>query len=533
MAVGKFFNSLLASLKSGISRFITPFIFILGIFLTLSYFIIWEDEQNSIMYICYSLALGAVFSVLLTILCERWLKIKKVTANLLPVIPAVVCYFILQLSETDEMYVQMGYFGIIIAFVALIIYLLYTNDNSKLLIPYLVKNLAFAALISAIISGGVAICIAAFQYLIYDFNEFYKVYQIVLLFVWCVIFTFLFLSRLPKVETYLTLPKLYKTLVLYVGLPIYMLLLFILYIYLIDIVIKWEMPVGEINWFASFASLFFIFFYFNVRQYEEKAAVLFRNLAGLLIIPVIIIQSVAIAERLYWYGLTTPRFVSVILVCIALAFAVMSVTGKHIEKIFLVLGFISLIVTLTPLNVIDIPKSNQTYRLTSALERNGMLSGDDIIPNSSANENDREIIEGSYDYLISAAGKKPEYLEKISIEQRFENIFGFYRKTSDYRSSIYCNYSSSKPVDIADFGQLIPAFTYNTNLQYESDGEKFDVDLKPVMQSIYEKYGEESKELDLYQISPQTFLYIEELNFTIENSEFSYVYLRGFILIKG
>lgn len=532
MAAGKFFNSLFASLKFGVSRFITPFIFIMGIFLTLSYWIIWEEEQDLIMYICYALAFGAIFSVLLTILCERWLKLKKITANLLPVIPAVICYCILQLNEIDSIYVQMGYFGIIIAFVGLIIYLLYTKDNSKLLIPYLVKNLAFAALISAIISGGVSVCIAAFQYLIYNFDEFYKVYEVILLFVWCVIFTFIFLSRLPKIETYLTLPKLYKTVVLYVGLPIYMLLLLILYIYLMDIVIKWEMPVGEINWFASFASLFFIFFYFNVRQYEEKTAVLFRKFAGFLIIPVIIIQSVAIAERLYWYGLTTPRFVSVILVFIALAFAVMSVTGKHIEKIFLVLGFISLIVTLTPLNVIDIPKSNQTYRLTSALERNGMLSGDTIIPNSSVNENDREIIEGSYDYLIRAAGKKPEYLEKVSIDQSFEHVFGFYRKTSDYHSSIYCNYSSSKPVDITDFRQMIPAYVDKLNLQYESDGTKHVVELTPVLKSIYEKYGEESKELDLYQLSPEAFLYIEDLNFTIENSEFSYAYLKGFILIK-
>ena len=134
------------------------------------------------------------------------------------------------------------------------------GENRDLAFPKLVTSWIFTEAICIVLSIGLSTCIAAFQLLIITWDDIYKLYLIVLLFVNAVCFTNIFLSFIPKKDIPVQKSKVLRAFVLFAGLPLYMLLLAILLVYLAKIVITRNMPVGEINWFASFASLFFIFF---------------------------------------------------------------------------------------------------------------------------------------------------------------------------------------------------------------------------------------------------------------------------------
>ena len=524
----------LSKVKTGASRFVSVFIMSTIMFLLLSYDIVASTDSDFIYNLSYSLGLGAFFAVLLVLIAEY--KCLKKLLQLLCIIPVAICFWVVSSMGYSNDFFLMGYWGIILALVCFILYLLFTRDNSKTLIPFIVKNFFFSVSVSTILSMGVSLCLAAFDTLIFNFD--YEIYVVANLFVWIVLFTNLFLAYLPKREDEIALPKIFKIIVVNVALPVYILLMLILYVYLLKIVVTGKMPVGQINWFASFASLFFVFFVFNVRQCDEKLPKIFTKLIGYFIIPVVIMQLVAIYERISAYGLTTPRIVSLILVGISIIFAVFSIFRKRLEYVILITGVVVLVFTLVPkINIIEMPKKSQLDILERYLVKNEMLSNGEIITNPDVDEKDKERIVSAYRYLkYEAAGKMPDWFEN-SRDKDIQEVLGF-DNYYDRNMHISCHYSSGEFVDVSEYTKM-----YKRNLSFDREDMKINFDIEgktysydafEIAKEMYETYGTNNDNIKPVELDENTTMYIENawFDFSNEFSKLEYFDLNTYILIK-
>ncbi len=536
MKLREFMKDFFISIKDGLSRFPTAFICTILFYLTLSFEIIFEtNSEEVIIPLCMTFVLVAVFSVFLKTTQEYINeKLNPKLQYILCTIAAVTAFILIKLYY-ESLYTLMAYTGIIISLLCFIFFILMRGENKNLVFPKLVSSMVFTGAVCGVVSGGLSTCIAAFQSLIFTWNNIYKLYLIINLFVWVVGYINIFLSFIPKKDILTSQSKIFRTFVLFAGLPLYMLLIAILLIYLAKIVITWNMPVGEINWFASFASLFFIFFLLSVMQYTEKVAKLFVKLGGYFLFPVLIMQAIAVFERINAYGLTTPRTVSLVLIIISVLFIICSVAApKHLNKVALISGIIALIVTVTPYNVIDMPIASQTNILKTVLTDNHMLTDVGVIPNPNVSDKDAQRIISAYEYLKYDAKKTPDFIPNS--EKSLQEIFGFSKKYDYNRNGstyIYCSYHTKESVDITNFDKLVKAYDDNDIIKAEHNGQKYEIYLKQIAKSLYEQYGTEQTELEIYKVSENISLYFTNFSFDMENDKITYCHFNGYLLIKN
>ena len=160
------------------------------------------------------------------------------------------------------------------------------------------------------------------------------------------------------------------------------------------------MPVGRLNWFGCFALLFYVFFYLSVDETDGKLQKMFKVSGAYLLVPILAIQLYAVWIRVSAYGLTTARFLSLLLVAVAAGFMLTSITTMPVGRGFLLLAVLAVLFTCTNLNIYDVPNRSQEARLKNALSRGGVLTNDKIDENVEMEDEFYEDAKSSYDYLL-------------------------------------------------------------------------------------------------------------------------------------
>ena len=267
-------------------------------------------------------------------------------------------------------------------------------------------------------------------------------------------------------------------------------------------------------------------------QYKEKLARFFVKFVGYFLIPVLVMQGVAVFERINAYGLTTPRTVSLVLIIISVLFIVGALAiPKHLNKVALASGIIVLVVTITPFNVIDMPISSQTKILKTVLSDNGMLQDGVVVPNENVSEEDVKRIISAYNYLKYDAQNGPDFIPDS--DKSLEEIFGFKQSIKESESnSIYCDFGSKSSVDISGYTRMIEATYDDYVITAEYNNKSYEIDLKQVAKHLYSQYGTEKYDLDVYVVDENTGLYFTNFSFDIEDGEFSHGYFNGYVLFK-
>ena len=226
-------------LTNGIRRFAFPFAYTVLIWLASSAAIIDNKNNEQIFRVILALTLGFFASTLVTLLSEHFsLKVNAYLLQTISVAATVGCWLLVG-NYTDNPYVLMGYMGVDIAVVACIIYFLYNETNRDLLAPHLLKGAVFSLAVAAILQGGLTICITAFDAIILNIPEMWKYIAVLGVFTGVMVAVNLFLSGVPKSDEEIKLPKVVKILLATIALPIYLLLITILYVYLAKIIITW------------------------------------------------------------------------------------------------------------------------------------------------------------------------------------------------------------------------------------------------------------------------------------------------------
>jgi len=533
-----FFKNFALELKTSLERFFTTFCLTAVLFLIGGYMVLREprgDLLDTLTRVILTVSFGILVCTFGKILYEKYVKPVKITRILTEaglILFSACAYPLLKGYESDP-YLVMGYTGIMIALFVGIVYVVSEQGISKTF-SYMFKSTVFNWLTCLIVMAGASICIFAFHSLIYSMKDVWKVYSVAFLFIWAVLFLNLSLSAIPKRGAELKIPAIFRIMVMYVALPLYLLLVTILYIYLGKILLTRSFPSGQVNWFASFASLFFVFFLFALTQYREenKFARILVKFGGYGVIPIIAVQFTAVYIRLSSYGLTTARYVSLVLNILALIFAVVSLvkSGKYVKHMLPVLMGAALIVTLTPLNAIDVPARNQSARLICVLEQNGMVKDGEIIPNGDVSNEDKIKITSGYQYLRRSDSKVVPHVIKDTFEQGFRDVLGFdgeYRYYERYVENGHLVYYTHDYdfLDISGYSKL-----YNK----ESYGNwEYDHDLAEYAAELYAEHGEDSKDVRMELQIGEDLLMLTRLHFyRDENNEITVYSYNGYLLEK-
>lgn len=265
----------------------------------------------------------------------------------------------------------MEFFGVYTSLVLVLLFL-YSGRRENNLLSMLTKNLLFSLASGLVVQLGLLLVQMAVNYLIVEMpdsvNEAFFAFSCSLS---SMIFAGMMAALLFRKERG-RCGRGFRVFVLRVLFPLYVALLVVLYLYLLKILVLRAMPVGQINWFVSYACAVFMFFYFVLEEFQqERLVALFRRWGAVLILPLIAVQAVAVAIRISAYGLTVSRWYGLLFMGFSAIFMILTLVrqGHYRRLSFLLLAVLVVVSTLTPLKGTRVAFWNQQGRLQAVLNR--------------------------------------------------------------------------------------------------------------------------------------------------------------------
>lgn len=514
------------------TRFITPSAYVIISSALLIYCVIADDIPEDTAFALMGLLVGLLCSLLMDLASEYRIieNIHRAVSALVSVLLSIGTFFVLKNFAEDSSYVLLGYIALVCVLFLLIIYVLYEQKNESDLFGYLFSSAFYSALLCSVILAGVSLCILAFQLLIYEFKDMYKLYLILCIVSEVTICSLLFMSYLPQKDSEMTVPKAYLVIINRVALIIYFALITILYLYLGKIIITRNMPKGQINWFASLATLGFCVFYLSCQGRRTSLEKFFMNYGGFIMIPILMMQAYAVYIRVSAYGLTSLRYLSLVFDLIGIGFIAAAILKTRVRLPILFMTVIVLLVLVGPLNVLDVPFRSQRGIFNDVLKRNNMLSADGkIIPSSTLSQEDQQKIRSTYDYMHYDSSTLSNPIKDIKYED-FESVFGFKYSEEYYNNTVYCSYGCDlEVIDVSSFNYVQPL-----RLHYDSQ-EQLESRLLEYLKALREEYGDYRRDLGdtelIYTFDDGKIYRLEEINFNVNDSGIiTYITLYGYLL---
>lgn len=284
--------------------------------------------------------------------------------------------------ENPSRQLIVGTIGVYLALFFLTLFFL-ERINKAPGLPALLVAAAFSIGTSILLFLGLTVCIAAFWALIITDARAW-IAETAYLFAGHIAYSIwglgAFLGTLAKPDERYEFSAAAQKVLLYLFFPVYLLLLFVLYLYVGKIISAGEMPVGTMNWYASFALLGFAFF-FSTLAVQTRLPLFSRFLkwALLLFLPILAVQIYGVWLRYEAYGLTTPRYTSMICTFCGIYALTVAFLRRKPQQIYLCAAILALIFSLTPLNVVDVPLRNQEARLSRILTENNLIQNGKFI----------------------------------------------------------------------------------------------------------------------------------------------------------
>ena len=357
---------------------------------------------------------------------------------------------------------------------------------------------------------------------------------------WYVLFSFssvlsllLFLSYLPQTGEEKRSPMLFF-LLQRIFMPVYIVILGILYIYIGKIIVAGTMPVGKMNWYASFAVAVYCLFYFCLHEEENKRSRLFLRFGALALFPVMIVQAWGIYIRFDAYGLTTARYASMVCNFFGFLTVLSALLRKRARLLFLIAGVFGVVCSLTPLNIIDVPAKDQWARLDKVLSAYDMRKENKIIMAEQMTKEDKESLRSAYRYLAYDPGRwKYPVVEMMKKDKDLRSLLNIYREDSH--------------IDLFNRWETIPVDGYKDVYIFdvtadETEGEEVvriitvdgqkEIPLAPYRRQIEGKTEEtgNDKSLLIYNINENRKIYFENIRIPKEKNDGEY-YLHGYLML--
>lgn len=520
-----------------IRRFTVPFIISIFLCVELAYAACWPSDAPWPVYAAISLHIALIFSVWLQLILEvrqiAGMKAWLWQGSSAAVLAAAYAAWMTMQNMT---YVMLYGAGISLALMAgITAWLTYYAGESAFNRLFCGALQAFG--IAVISDISLSICAMALQFLLQLPLFFSALYEVIFYVSFLAVGWNVFLSSVP-VQGHPAVPsKPFGSVMAYVVVPIYGVLLAILYIYIAMILFKGEMPVGKMNWFASIALLVYVFCYLTCSGYDRHPWLLrYRRWGGLLLIPVVAVQLWGVYIRHAAYGLTELRYLS--MVCTAFGIAVILAALRRISGtwLFVLASVIILAVSVTPLNILDLPYRSQETRLLTMLETKGILQNGTISAAADLSDEDKEEIYSTYCYVKEYKGQRDPSVEMVLQSPVMESL---QPSSPHYRSRYFIN--DSKSVSVAGYTAM-----YNVEMTAGKDGMltiptqegEVMISLLPYAEQLCRQY-EDSRQManqntaELYLIpDDRHYLYIRTMNVDFAEDRVQNISISAILLEK-
>lgn len=519
------------------------------------------SDSNLASKMLFALMLQIFLSFFLTLGFEYFLKdkfVEKKNRFISLFVQAFVFVISLLLFifcvDIDSPYFICRYYAILISLFVGSLLILSKSQSFECLIPNFINSLIVSFILCFCFVSGVMIVFWAFETLLISLdNDWY----LVLLSSSSIISFFnFFVAYFTRKGDQISITKVFTVIVKKVLFSLYLILLLVLYLYLIKSLVVKQMPVGKINWFVSFATILYLFFYLSLGSYKgEKVIDFFYKYGFIPLISLVLLQCYSFGIRINAYGYTSVRYASLLYIIFSVIFIFLTVfrSGKNYRFIYVAFICLSLFAAFSPWNLMSFPVKNQISRIESILKSHGLFDEEKktiIIPDNlgSILTNDEIIkIKDSFNeiYFNKAYLKtSPSWLnieKDESLAENFENIFkiedySVISDVSDGRKQIFLYGKTLYTIDVSKYKTITKLYNHvykNDNGNYVFKENDVIYDISGLINDIIKdpaKYNEKYKqngELFIYSINDEVDLIIEEIDVCLDPDG---TYLINFII---
>lgn len=521
----------------GIRRFFIPFFITLMIFCVVAFRIyvsldtyrlseIFTEFWQSILM---TLSCTLFFSIFWRVLRERFHKISFLYELVNIPIAAAFYFYFSQMPLNSYMY--MYTFGGMLGVFFITIYLLWNAKGKSDIFRNIFISFwkSFGISLLAFILGFV--CLQGVRQLL--LSTFSDNWTIVLFsFVFCVIGVNLFLSYLPKFDDEIKKETSLLWLLRRVLLPLYVVHMLILYAYIGKIVYLHEMPIGVMNGYSLFASVFYALFYFSLNGEDDKLSNLFLRIGGLFMIPVFIVQGFGLYIRITAYGLTSMRYISILCMFFSILVALFGVLKGRSRRLLPLATILVIIATLSPINLIDVPAYDQANRLNGVVDKYNIVKNNKVFIPSNISDEDKKILKSSYQYLrLSEGSWRYPY---VAIFNDNDQMQEFIYNTIDNE-----NISLTKEWEVLPVDSYKNVYIFAKNvkknggwiLHIDANGKKHDLSLKAYIDKLKAEKSKNILQSMIFKVDENHVIYFSEIHLFGKDSDEA-VHVEGYLLEK-
>lgn len=336
------------------------------------------------------LGLGISISIAVTLFAEEFKNYYvRIGLNILSIILISIYVYLLPEKLLPYNYYQLIIIGLVFILAAFVVSFLKENND----IPFwefsktVIIQLIISSIFAQVLMSGLSLAILSLKEL-FDVNIKSEVYANLAVVCYVIFAPMYFLANVPdeteKQKTNYTFNKFIKILGLYIILPILAIYSLILYVYLAQIIIKWELPNGWVSTLTSILALggfaCMLILYPLRLEKDNKIVDLLSRYFPLLLLPLLVLMSVGIFRRLDDYGLTINRsYVLILNVWLyAISFYLFVSKAKHLKWIVISFAIIAFLSSVGPWSVFSVTKKSLVSNLEISLE-NAKLSKNRIV----------------------------------------------------------------------------------------------------------------------------------------------------------
>ena len=299
--------------------------FPIAVLLVIGFSVLWFIQLNSSKPnpISYQLwvffSIGALLSAAATLFVEDfWDKIKQYGSTLAVVLLwGVYCLFLPENHHDIHLskWIEIVVIGFSSFFSLFFISFLKKNNNRAFwnFATQTLSQMVLAVFFGAVIFGGLSLAIFSIDNL---FNTQINswVHEIAV-FCFALFTPFYFLSNIPdganKFDNELAYNKMQKIFALYILTPILAIYAIILYVYLLQIIVEWQLPRGMVSWLVTALAsggLLVTTLLYPVREAgQSKIASFLGRWFGVIILPLLVLMTIGIFRRIGDHGITINR----------------------------------------------------------------------------------------------------------------------------------------------------------------------------------------------------------------------------------
>lgn len=383
-------------------------------------------------------ALGTGLSMSLGLFLERSSKmLLRISGQLAGVILLLIySLFLLEKFEAVDIFQQiaLGAVFVLMSFVSA-----YFDKNSDVSFWEFSKTsviqLTIAFIFSGVLMAGLSLAVLSLD-LLFKVTIHNVVYQNIAISCFALFGPVYFLSNIPPKEemhsTNFEFNRFLKILGLYILMPILAIYTVILYAYLVQIIIKWELPNGWVSTLVSVLGLggfVTMHLLFPLREdNKNKTVSVLSEYFPLVLFPLLILMSVGIFRRLGDYGMTINRLYVLLLNgwLYGVSIYLFLTQSKHLKWLIISFSVVLFAASIGPWSVFNLTKKAVTRDTKELLLQSNLLKNGKAIDNSDkhikVNDSIAEMLKDKIEYLNQTFGSsvmQPFFNDSVNNMTRF------------------------------------------------------------------------------------------------------------------